>query len=222
VAWRSQELNLLIFRPGDTTWKCPRWLLALQNHFAITHVEDAQLASELARDGSCLLLGVSEREDPCWQALSALVLRGDGALPVLAIVEDGRVATAVQALHMGADHVLAPAEATFERFPNAVEEFGLRAWGKRTVDDLAQASDITDAWNPPLAPMDLAHAILTPLAAVQEFVSLVKDGVTGDITDEQGKHLAFARGGCLKIEQVVARWLMELGAAKENSLEKTT
>ncbi len=53
----------------------------------------------------------------------------------------------------------------------------------------------------------LTHAVLTPLAAIQEFVSLVLDGVTGPVNDEQGKHLAFARGGCETIRASVLHGL---------------
>ena len=50
---------------------------------------------------------------------------------------------------------------------------------------------------------DLAHELLTPLAAIQEFVSLVFDGVAGSINEEQARHLAYARGGCDTIRTTV-------------------
>lgn len=50
---------------------------------------------------------------------------------------------------------------------------------------------------------ELAHEILTPLASIQEFVSIVLDGIAGPISDDQGKHLAYARGGCSMIQKTI-------------------
>jgi len=48
-----------------------------------------------------------------------------------------------------------------------------------------------------------AHELLTPLASVQEFVSLVFDEISGPINSEQASHLAYARGGCTMIKQSI-------------------
>ena len=53
--------------------------------------------------------------------------------------------------------------------------------------------------------MGVAHAVLTPLASTQEFISLVLDGVGGPITEQQGKYLGLARGGCATISSTVER-----------------
>lgn len=60
-----------------------------------------------------------------------------------------------------------------------------------------------DAARQPL-PDHMVHAILTPLASIQEFVSLVLDGVAGEFTEEQGKYLAYARGSCDAIRSLVS------------------
>lgn len=53
--------------------------------------------------------------------------------------------------------------------------------------------------------LGIAHSVLNPLAATQEFVSLVMDGVAGPVTEEQGKYLALARGGCGSISHTIER-----------------
>lgn len=53
--------------------------------------------------------------------------------------------------------------------------------------------------------LGIAHTILTPLASTQEFISLVMDGVGGEVTETQGKYLGYARGGCNTIEAAVMR-----------------
>jgi len=58
---------------------------------------------------------------------------------------------------------------------------------------------------------ELAHSILTPLASIQEFVSLVMDGVSGSISDEQGKFLAYARGSCQEIRSRIEALVVSNG-----------
>ena len=48
-----------------------------------------------------------------------------------------------------------------------------------------------------------AHELLTPLASVQEYISLVFDEISGPLNAEQASHLAYARGGCASIEATV-------------------
>lgn len=62
---------------------------------------------------------------------------------------------------------------------------------------------------------DVSHTLLTPLASVQEFVSLVMDEVPGSINTEQGKYLALARGSCKKLAMEIAQLaqISELGSA---------
>lgn len=55
--------------------------------------------------------------------------------------------------------------------------------------------------------VDAAHSVLTPLSALQEFVTLVLDGVAGPIGEEQGKYLAYARGACDQIRQAVDQFI---------------
>lgn len=49
----------------------------------------------------------------------------------------------------------------------------------------------------------VAQNIVTPLTAIREYVSLVLDGVGGDISEAQFKYLSLARGGCAGIESIV-------------------
>lgn len=50
---------------------------------------------------------------------------------------------------------------------------------------------------------EFAHEMLTPLSVVQEFISLVFDGVAGPTTEQQRKYLAYARGDCSNIRRLV-------------------
>ncbi|MEM6710057.1 MAG: response regulator [Pseudomonadota bacterium] len=49
----------------------------------------------------------------------------------------------------------------------------------------------------------LGHSVLTPLASIHEFVSLVLDGLAGDCTESQRKYLAYARGSCEQLRLAV-------------------
>lgn len=62
---------------------------------------------------------------------------------------------------------------------------------------------------------DVSHALLSPLASIQEFVSLVMDEVPGRINTEQGKYLALARGSCKKLALEITQLakISELGTA---------
>lgn len=62
---------------------------------------------------------------------------------------------------------------------------------------------------------NVSHTLLTPLASMQEFVSLVMDEVPGKINTEQGKYLALARGSCKKLALEITQLaqISELGTA---------
>jgi CheY-like chemotaxis protein len=50
-----------------------------------------------------------------------------------------------------------------------------------------------------------SHSMLTNLSSINEFVSLLLDGVSGPITEEQGKCLALARGSCLELQRDIKK-----------------
>lgn len=55
---------------------------------------------------------------------------------------------------------------------------------------------------------EMAHRLLTPLSSIQEFVSLVLDGIAGPVNDKQGKYLAYARGSCQAMRQSVEQAIL--------------
>ena len=63
-----------------------------------------------------------------------------------------------------------------------------------------------------------AHEILTPLASVQEYISLVFDGISGPLNPEQASHLAYARGGCASIESSVEALVSAAGNQERNAV----
>ena len=74
---------------------------------------------------------------------------------------------------------------------------------------------------------DVAHSLLTPLSAVQEFLSIVLDELPGAINEAQGKYLAMARGSCHRLDQQIAQLAnlgdtereIDSGAAGRHSLQ---
>ena len=49
------------------------------------------------------------------------------------------------------------------------------------------------------------HSLLTHVSSVSEFVSILMDGVQGQVNEKQGKCLAMARGGCAELEREIQR-----------------
>jgi len=120
------------------------------------------------------------------------------ALPVIVLGESTSYSAETAAREAGAVAYLANATQTPELLCSTVTHAIAHDRLLRVIEmQSRQIKLLGDERNSYISRTDeLAHDLLTPLAVVQEFVSLVFDGVSGPIKEEQRKHLAYARGGC--------------------------
>ena len=128
-----------------------------------------------------------------------------GAIPVIVVHEDNDKEFRQAALRSGAV-VSIPRNSLNEDFLSSTLDFALRNWRLMRIVDIQNTQMLQERINrnnQRKGTEMFAHELLTPLASIQEFVSLVFDGVAGPINAEQAGHLAYARGGCVAIKHSI-------------------
>ena len=85
---------------------------------------------------------------------------------------------------------------------NAVEKSRLRAMHFNRVKELEIANSLLRQRNEEIQRFyhTVSHEVKTPLTAIQEFVSIVHDGLAGDVKDEQKTLLEYALQSCDQIK----------------------
>lgn len=189
----------------------------LSDHF------DVHEASELLKpqdqhfgvDVGCLLLEFSGDQACLTQTLETLLSQGQG-VPLIVLARSPCVAQAVLALKMGAadyiDGSFGNSELLSTTLHDSVDASLKLQTTQQPLDELGSLHRLPLALVSETTPLgtssvQAAHTVLTPLAALQEFITIVLDGVAGPIADEQGKYLAYARGACDQIRQAVDQFV---------------
>ncbi len=176
--------------------------------------ESSRAAASLCRedDFDCAVVHQSTADhDGSWP-VDTLRNREDlRPIPLILVAADTEYTDAIMALRCGAADFLAERTLTPEALLEslrvvvyrqaidraalehslALEQENLSL--ERRQRQLAQAQD------------NMAHDLLTPLAAINEYLSMVLDGLGGDYSDTQGRFLAVARGRCAEIQQKIER-----------------
>jgi signal transduction histidine kinase len=123
-------------------------------------------------------------------------------LPVIILTGQGNEELVVEALAVGAtDYVtkctLAP-EAIRRSVSNAIEKHVLRKALDEQRERLQRTNRELVSRNEEIKRFyqTLSHELRTPLTAAKEFVSIMLDGLSGDITDEQEGHLRIVLDSC--------------------------
>jgi len=142
--------------------------------------------------------------------ISALRNSTDGTLiPTVIVSNEDSASLAIDAIHQGASDFLVSDTLRGDRLVRsvvrAIDRYRLtHAAEVRHLEnlqrcfDLEKRNELNRKQN-----LDIAQELITPLASVNEFVSLVMDGVAGPVSDEQANFLAQARGGCERIRSRV-------------------
>ncbi len=144
----------------------------------------------------CILLDYFLPRENGIDVLNAIRLDPDRAgPPVILITGAGNEDVAVSAWKSGAADYLAKDKITPESLKravtNAVEKHDLRRALAEHAAELEAANRALRKRNEEVSRfyMNVSHELNTPLAAAQEFVSLVRDKVAGPLTDEQAEYL---------------------------------
>ncbi len=211
----GSERRLLVVEPDEARQKQLRRIFAQSGpqwrlHFAVT-ARQAIGYSRVQRC-DCVLLSDQLPDQPSL-ALVSLLKDADSLaqLPVIVLTDAHDEQLALMSLECGAVDLIAWDRLSGIRLESrvlgAIERRALtQAMERQRLDRELSCIEMARRQERLAASVDdVIHALRTPLGAMQEFVSLVLDGVTGRVTDEQGKYLALARGSCQTLEREIER-----------------
>jgi|GEM_PF-3947643 len=158
----------------------------------------------------CVVLNIESLDVQGFGFISALRSSTDWTLiPTVIVSNEDSAQHAIEAIHQGASDFLVANTMRGDRLVrsviHAIDRHRLtHAAEVRHLEnlqrcfDLEKRNELNRKQN-----MEIAQELITPLASVNEFVSLVMDGVAGPVSDEQANFLAQARGGCERIRSRV-------------------
>lgn len=132
-------------------------------------------------------------------------LLGDAMPPTIVFNADGGEAAAGDAVRSGATDFLAKRNVNQESLcravNNAVEKSHLRRSLTEQIQGLEKANELLVSRNNEIQRFyhTVSHEVKTPLTAIQEFVSIVHDGLAGEVQEEQRTILNYALQSCAQI-----------------------
>lgn len=123
----------------------------------------------------------------------------------IVLTADGGVEAAIESVRTGATDFLAKHDVNQESLcravRNAVQTGNLRQSLIQRVEELEKANSLLLKRNDEIQRFyhTVSHEVKTPLTAIQEFVSIVHDGLAGEIDEEQKTILNYALESCDQI-----------------------
>jgi len=125
--------------------------------------------------------------------------------PIIMLTGNASTPLAIDALKVGAVDFLQKSDVSsrsMERaVSNALEKQALRVARERAQVELHQTVERVKRQNDEIRSFyhTLSHELKTPLTAIQEFISLVTDGLAGPINDQQMEYLDVASQNCVHL-----------------------
>ncbi len=154
----------------------------------------------------CIVIDYRLPDDTGTEVIKQLrELLGDAMPPTIVFTADGGEEAAIEAVRSGANDFLAKRNVTQESLcralKNAIEKGMLRKSLTQRVQELEDANQLLRKRNEEIQRFyhTVSHEVKTPLTAIQEFVSIVFDGLAGPIADEQKTILKYALESCDQI-----------------------
>ncbi|MDX1561394.1 MAG: hybrid sensor histidine kinase/response regulator, partial [Gammaproteobacteria bacterium] len=161
-------------------------------------------AIRLCRDVhfDCILIDYRLPDICGTKLMSELEVHDSVASPMIILTAIGNEEIAMEAVHMGAaDYIpkhMVSEKSLHRAISNAVERTRLRRAIITRTRALEAANEQLHRKNDQIRRFyhTVSHEIKTPLTAAREFVSLVADGIMGDLNDEQKRSLNYALESC--------------------------
>ncbi len=131
---------------------------------------------------------------------------GDAMPGSIVLTGDNGGNAAIDAVKAGASDYLQKASMTksslCRSITNAIQKSQLRMMHLSRVKELETINDTLQRRNEEIQRFyhTVSHEVKTPLTAIQEFVSIVNDGLAGEVSDEQKTILAYALESCDQIK----------------------
>ena len=132
-------------------------------------------------------------------------LLGDAMPSTIVFTAEGGEDAAADAVRSGATDFLSKRNVNRESLcravSNAVQKGALRQSLTERIKELEKTNELLIKRNSEIQRFyhTVSHEVKTPLTAIQEFVSIVHDGLAGDIEDEQKTILNYALESCKQI-----------------------
>jgi K+-sensing histidine kinase KdpD len=142
-------------------------------------------------------------------------------LPVVFLLAARDDQDAVNALRQGASDALAwdrvSPQTLTDKVDQAINRVGIQnTLAQHRLENELHALELARRQEMIVTALDeLVHALRTPLASINEFISLVLDGVGGTVNERHGKFLALARGACWTLDRAVGS-VYEIADATSN------
>lgn len=188
---------------------CKRYLHAdkTSNHTVISATTIAQATATFLVDSfDCVIVDYFLPDGLGTEAIEILrSLSGDIMPPVIVFTAEGGEEAAVNAVKSQASDFLIKSDVSREALcravDNAIEKGQLRSSNLRRLHELEIANGLLLKRNDEIQRFyhTVSHEVKTPLTAVQEFVSIVRDGLAGEVVEEQKTILQYALDGCAQL-----------------------
>jgi signal transduction histidine kinase len=202
-----QPLNILLIDDSIADHELYRRFLSVdESHdFELTAAATPEDGIRLAQQHhyDCVLL---DYRMPRMNGMDVLkTLQGDRrtrTLPVIMLTGQGSESVAVDALHGGAADYVPKDKASpgvFRRaILNAVEKSRLRMTVADKTRHLEMANETLRHRQEEIQRVyqTMSHEIKTPLTAAREFISIVRDGISGPVSEQQAEYLELAIESC--------------------------
>ncbi|HWB09274.1 MAG TPA: hybrid sensor histidine kinase/response regulator [Pirellulales bacterium] len=195
----SIPVNVLLVEDDAGDAEVVKRLLAKSTRasFQLEWVQSIDAAEETLQKNGCdvllLDLGLPPAHD--LEGLARLH-KEDTRVPIVIVTDQNDETMALRALQEGAQDYLIKGNLTTDNLVRAIRHATER---QNLVSRLAEARIILENRNKRLAKLyrtahkfvdNVSHEFRTPLTVIKEYVSIIRDGIVGDVSDEQRQMLA--------------------------------
>lgn len=156
-------------------------------------------------DFDCVLLDYYLTDLDGLQILESLNTIFQRSVPVIMLTGQGNETIAVEALRAGAVDYLpkrhVSAESLKRSIDNAIEKSFLRNAVTQQTERLQTKNRELTRKHDEIQRFyqTVSHELKTPLTSMKEFVSIILDGIAGEITEDQREYLELVYGSCLQM-----------------------
>ncbi|MFK8082887.1 MAG: ATP-binding protein [Granulosicoccus sp.] len=201
---------LLIDDDDDYLHLCKRYLRSdpAANHMVITAttIAEALLAASLDRF-DCIVVDYCLPDGNGTDAIMKLAESlGDNMPCTIVLTGQASEQVAINAVRSGATDFLTKVDLTktalHRAVNNAIEKSRLRKLHVSRLKDLEVANGLLRKRNEEIQRFyhTVSHEVKTPLTAIQEFISIVRDGLAGEVCEQQTTILNYALESCDQIK----------------------
>ena len=205
----QSDLRVLVIDDDPADRQLYRYFLSSdpRHSYTITEVGLGKKALKLctSEDFHCILLDYYLSDLSGLEFLTQYQQILQGGIPVIMLTGQGNETIAADSLRAGAADYMpkrnVSANSLQRAVGNTIEKYRLRnAITKQNLELKEKNKELTRKHDEiQRFYQTVSHELKTPLTAMQEFVSIILDGLAGPITEEQNEYLGLVRESCLQM-----------------------